>query len=240
MVITMLYPIIMSSIAGISTLIGALFIYIRTDDINKIITFSLSMSLSVMIMISIFDLIPASLPYINGNIILFISSFGIGYLIVKILDKLFDKNNNLYKIGVISLIALMIHNLPEGILTFFTTYQNKKLGFAIATSIALHNIPEGISIAVPLYYSGYKKSRVILITFLSGIVEPLGGLISFLVLKNYIDDILISILLLVVAGIMITLSIDKMLGEVSKLKRPNYFWFGLIFGIIICIINIII
>ena len=236
----MLYPIIMSSIAGISTLIGALFIYIKVKDINKIISFSLSMSLSVMIMISIFDLIPASLPYINGNILIFIIFISLGYLVVKILDRIFNNNDNLYKIGIISLIALMIHNLPEGILTFFTTYQNKKLGLAIASSIAMHNIPEGISIAVPLYYSGYKKSRVILITFLSGIVEPIGGLISFLLLKNYINDFLISILLLLVAGIMITLSIDKMLGEVSALKRPNYFWFGLILGIIICIINIII
>ena len=81
------------------------------------------------------------------------------------------------------MIAMIIHNIPEGIATFITTNNDITLGISLAIAIALHNIPEGISIALPIYYSTNKKKKAIFYTLISGISEPFGAILAFLFLK---------------------------------------------------------
>jgi ZIP family zinc transporter len=133
--------------------------------------------------------------------------------------KCVNKNSNLYRVGILSMIALMVHNFPEGIATFMTTYKDIYLGIHLSFAIMMHNIPEGISIAIPIYYSTRSKKRAITNTLLSGLAEPLGAILAFVLFKNFINDITISIVLIFVAGIMITLSINEMLPEVLKYKK---------------------
>lgn len=239
-----LWPFILSFLAGFSTLLGIIPIFVKIKNQESFITFSLAFSLSVMITISVFDLIPSSLKYIDGNILLFILFFGLGVIIVNILNKLIEKekgsSSNLYKVGILSFIALILHNLPEGILTFLSTYKDFHLGISLCVAIALHNIPEGISIAVPIYYAGKGRKSAIKATFLSSIAEPIGALLSFLIFKSYITDKMISIFLVLVAGIMITLSIEKMLPEALVYQKKKPLVSGLITGFIVSILSIII
>lgn len=241
------WPFVLASIAGFSTLIGCLGIFIPVKKKDEFITFAISLSLSVMLMVSVFDLIPSSLPNIGKNIfssiLIFFVFFMIGVLAVGILNRMIEKEkgkNNLYKLGILSFIALVLHNLPEGILTFMSTYQDFNLGVSLCLAIALHNIPEGISIAVPIYYSTGSVWKAVKCTFLSALAEPLGALLAFLVFKNFITDQMVSMFLILVAGIMVTLSIEKMLPEALSYNKKRPFYIGLILGIIVVILSIFI
>ena len=153
------FAFIITMIAGLSTLLGLIPIYIKFKNINKIICISLAFAAGVMLSVSINSLLEESISLLNKNlnivktIILVILFILIGILVSKLLDILFKKiDNKLYKLGITNAIALMIHNIPEGILTFSTTSINISLGLTLALSIMCHNIPEGISISVPIYY----------------------------------------------------------------------------------------
>ena len=158
-----MYPILISTIAGLSTLIGYLFIYLRIPQskINKFITICLSLALTIMIFISITELIPQSFSYfITHNafiiaILKLITFFTLGYLLIEIINNRIGDiaSNNLYRLGVLNTIALIAHNIPEGVATYISSYQDATLGLKLAISIILHNIPEGISIAIPIYYA---------------------------------------------------------------------------------------
>ncbi len=241
-------PLLISTIAGLSTTLGALVIFLKIEskNINKFITFCLSFSIAIMIGISITELIPESLfqllnKNISSGIIISIVSFIIGIILIKFFTILIDKQKknttNLYKLGILSMLALMLHNFPEGIATFLSAYQNMDLGIKLGIAIMLHNIPEGISIAVPIYYATKNKKEAIKKAFISGLAEPLGAILAFLLFKNFITDTFISVILLLVAGIMITISIEEIYPEIKKYKEHKLFYFGLIIGIVLLIIN---
>ena len=215
---------LISFLAGISTFIGGLVVFIKFKDKNKFLAFSLSFSLSVMLSISVFELIPESIMTLL-NRMSFLLAFLSGlfmFILGKILvNKINYKThllsgNSLYRVGVLSMIALMIHNFPEGIATFMASYNDISTGISLGIAIMLHNIPEGISIAVPVYYATGSKKRGLFLTLVSGLAEPLGAFVSYILLKNYINDVTISLVLILVAGIMMSLSIDEMIPEVNK------------------------
>ena len=232
--------------AGMSTLLGGLIIFfnIKEKNINKFITLCLSFSIAIMIGISITDLLPTSLFTILFNIptplsyLIIILAFSIGVLIVYLISKLISKQqDSLYKLGILSMVALIIHNFPEGIATFMGSVEDVSLGLKLGLAIMFHNIPEGISIAVPIYYATKSKGKALFHTLLSGLAEPLGAFLSFLFLKNYINNLMISIILLLVAGIMITLSIEEMFPKCLAYKENKYIYLGLSIGTILILLN---
>lgn len=241
-------PLLISSLAGLSTLIGGVVVFFKFKDKEAFLSFALSFSLSVMISISVLDLIPSSFTTLyNKNGLLLALIIGVGVFIIgklvvtKINDKiaLLHKNNKLYRVGVLSMIALMIHNFPEGIATFMTAYNDLSMGISLGIAIMLHNIPEGVSISVPIYYSTGNKFKGLLYTFISGLAEPLGALMAYIVLKPFISDVMISIVLILVAGIMITLAIEEMLPEANSHNKTKQSIIGLIIGLILVIINML-
>ncbi len=241
-------PLLISTIAGLSTVLGSLVIFfkIKEQNITKFITFCLSFSIAIMIGISISELIPESLfQLINGGVGkgLFISiiSLLIGIFLIKVVIVFIDKQKknttSLYKLGILSMIALMLHNFPEGIATFLSAYQDMDLGLKLGIAIMLHNIPEGISIAVPIFYATQSKKKAIQKAFISGLAEPLGAILAFLLFKKFITDTFISIILLLVAGIMITISIEEIYPEIKKYKENKWFYIGIFIGIVLLLIN---
>lgn len=242
-------PILISTIAGLSTVIGGLvvFLNIKQEKIDEFITFCLSFSLSIMICISITDLIPSPSRVVVsryglllGSIIL-IGVFLLGMFIVNVVNKkieeISNRSSNLYKVGILSMIALMLHNFPEGIATYMSAYQDINLGINLGFAIMMHNIPEGISIAVPIYYSTGSKKKALKNTFISGLAEPIGAIVAFIFLSKYINELSIALILILVAGIMITLAINKLLPEALNYNKDRYIYLGMITGAIIMIIN---
>ena len=245
-----MYAFIISTLAGLSTLLGCIFIFVKSKNVNKFLSISLCFSAMVMMMISIFDLIPNSFfsllnRYKFIGFIISLMSFLCGIFLInisnKIIDRLESKGSSLYKLGIISAIVLMLHNIPEGIITFLTSGNDLRLGIKIALAITLHNIPEGICIAVPLYYSTKSYKKAIKMTLISGLSEPFGAIISYLFLAKYITTSMLDIIFIVVAGIMVSLAINEILKESIKYsnKINKYIYVGFAIGIIFFLISMI-
>ena len=241
-----LIPFLITLIAGLSTVLGCFAIYLKPKNINKFISISLSFSATVMILISITDLIPTSLFNILENVrvgkalFFMILSFLLGVSLINFVDKKIDKyknDNNLYKVGILSAVVLVLHNLPEGVATFLSSYTDIKLGLNLAFAIACHNIPEGICIAVPLFYSTKSKSRAIRATLFSGLSEVLGALLAFLFLSRFVTEVMISFILIGVSGIMISLAINELYKEARKYDSNKYFYLGIIIALIFIILQ---
>lgn len=237
-----LYAFILSFLAGLSTFIGALIMIICKNKDNRVVIGSLSFAAGVMICVSISDLIPNSYKLININdtffkILLCLIFIVIGIIISMLIDKYItdekvENNNNLYKVGIISMIAIIMHNIPEGIATFITSSNNIKLGITLTLAIALHNIPEGISIFVPIYYSTNNKLKAFLYVLISGMSEVIGAILAYLFLAPFINDFIMSLLYSIIAGIMIHISVYELIPkayELGTLKQVlKYFTIGFI------------
>ena len=201
------YGIIVSSIARISTLVGYLFIYIKADK-NKVISKSLSFASGVMLTLSLVDLIPTSINYLkmdNRSLLYAVLFFFVGIILCLIINTKIKDNDVLYKTGILSMIGIMIHNIPEG-----------------------------ISISVPIYYSKKSKKNAFLYTMISGLSEPLGALLSMIFLYKYISNFLIAILFSLIAGLMSYISIFELMKTSFKYdKNKIYILYGSFFILIV-------
>ncbi len=244
------YALLLSFVAGLATVIGGLIIFFKfkEDNINKFIVGALAFSLTIMIGISITDLIPESTYVLLSNlgiskgIIYSFLAFLLGILAIKYLNvitKRMEQKNDLYKLGILNMIALILHNFPEGIATFMSTYKDFNLGLKLTVAIAMHNIPEGIAIAVPIYYATKSKGEALLKTLLSGIAEPIGAIIAFIFLSKYISNTLISLILILVGGIMITLAIEVIYPKVQKYNIKSMTILGIFLAICLLSISIV-
>ena len=199
-----------------------------------------------MFTISIVDLIPNSFLLIikEYNLIytlfLIIMGFLIGIIISSIIDKKVDKKSKnglkLYKLGIITMLVIMMHNIPEGIATFITTTNNIELGIMLTIAIALHNIPEGISISIPIYYSTNSKLKAFIYTLISGMSEPLGAIISYLFLSRFVNDTILGIIYAIIAGMMINIAINEFFKEAINYNKKNTVVYFII-GAFIMILN---
>lgn len=221
------YGLIISLIAGLSTLIGYFFIYLRGNK-DKIISIFMPFTSSIMITLSIIDLIPIGIHnlYIFSNLIkllICIMFFFIGFFLTHIIRKKYNTDNSLYKTGIMSMIAIIIHNIPEGIATYALSSIDFKLGLLFSIAIIFHNIPEGITIAIPIYYSTNNKFKAFIYTFISGISEFIGALITMFFLYKYITNTILGILFCTISGIMIYIGFE--LIEINKNTKNNHIYF---------------
>lgn len=240
-------PLILSLFAGLSTVLGAFIVFFsKKIDKRILITFSLAFSAGVMLSISLLDLFISSHDILTTSVgkskgtIYSIIFLLIGVLMSFLISNLIpdDKlsynnyeNKHLFKIGLTSMLALMLHNFPEGIATFVSGYENLSLGISVALAITLHNIPEGIAIAMPIYHSTNSKSLAFKYTFWSGISEPIGALFAFLFIKPFINGSILSIIFLLVAGIMLYISLVDLIPTAKSYKSNKTFIISLFLGI---------
>lgn len=234
------FSFLVTSIAGLSTLLGMIPIFLKIKNKDTIINASLSFASGVLLSVSIFSLLPESIELLNekyngkGIIILVLLFSIIGIFLASFIDKIFKNiDNKLYKLGIINSLALMIHNIPEGILTFSTTTVNVSLGITLALSILFHNIPEGISISVPIYYSTNSKFKAFIYTFISGFSEIIGAIITYIFLYKYINNSFIGVILSLTVGIMSYISLSELLPTAIKYNKKKttiiFFIIGFIF-----------
>ena len=231
-------PFIISGLASLSTFIGSIPILFKYKNINKILNLSLSFAAAVMISMSLFDLIPESINILGVSfksilhILIFIN---IGFIISSLIDRNIHIDNKLYRVGVMNIIAIIIHNIPEGIITYVVSSNNLKLGITLAISTALHNIPEGIAISLPIYYSKKSRKGAMVYTFISGISELFGAVIGFMFFKSIS---FMPYLFLIVSGIMIYISLFELLPQAISYKNIKTTLVGIILGIIVMALNI--
>lgn len=238
----MYFSFLLTSIAALSTCIGYLFTYMSVKNIDRFICISLSFAGGVMTFISIKELIPIPLKYIykNNNLITFYAILVIipilTYIIFKILNKMLKNNHSLYRVGILTTISLILHNIPEGIVTFMTSLTNVSLGIKLTFAIMAHNIPEGISISIPIYFSTKSRGKAFTYTLIAGISEIFGALLIYILFKKYITIEVINIILYLIGCLMITISIKEILPEVLKYNNRNWIAIGLLLSLFILLI----
>lgn len=139
----------------------------------------------------------------------------------------------LLKTGLFTAIVIALHNFPEGIITFTTASINPIFGISVAVAIAIHNIPEGFCVALPIYYATHDKRKSILYATLAGLAEPVGAILTYLILRPFIDNFILGIMLASVAGIMVYVAFDELLPTARKFGHGHIGLAGLVAGMII-------
>jgi ZIP family zinc transporter len=146
---------------------------------------------------------------------------------------------NLLRMGILTALAIAIHNFPEGIATFLAALNDPTIAIPITVAIAVHNIPEGISVYVPIYYATGSKKKAFLYSFLSGLAEPLGAIIGFLILSPFLTPALFGICFAAVAGIMVYICVDELLPAAREYGETHLSIYGMIAGMVIMALSLL-
>ena len=145
----------------------------------------------------------------------------------------------LKRMGLFTALAIGIHNFPEGLATFTATLTDPNLGIAIAVAVAIHNIPEGIAVSVPIYYATGSRLKAFKLSFLSGLAEPVGALVGYLLLMPFFSPTVFGILFASVAGIMVFISLDELLPSAEEYGEHHLTIIGVIAGMAVMAISLL-
>ncbi|MDD5179525.1 MAG: zinc transporter ZupT [Candidatus Gracilibacteria bacterium] len=246
-------------LAGISTGIGGALACFTKHTNTKLLSVGLGFSAGVMIYISFMEIFPAAQKLLvgefgqEGNWLALAVFFG-GMLLSFLIDKAIPENfgnpheihhieemedkasarefKRIFRTGILISIAITLHNLPEGLVTFASALNNLKLGIPIAVAVAIHNIPEGIAVAIPIYYATKSRRKAFLYSLLSGLAEPVGAILGYFFLAYLLSDSALGIILAAVAGIMIFISFDELLPTAEKYGKHHLTLYGLLGGML--------
>lgn len=238
--------------AGLSTGIGSLLALFTKRTSTKFLSVALGFSAGIMIYVSFVEIFVKSEeslvaavgegPGVWLNVVAFFCGIGLIALIdflvpsaenpheMRGVDEMESKNRKLLRMGVFTAFAIAIHNFPEGLATFLATLKDPSLGVPIAVAIAIHNIPEGIAVSVPIYHATGSRKKAFVLSFLSGVAEPVGALLGFALLNVLFNDMAFGIVFAGVAGIMVYISLDELLPSAEKYGEHHLSIAGLIGG----------
>lgn len=261
----LLFAFILTLIAGLSTGIGSCIAFFTKKTNTKFLSVSLGFSAGVMIYVSMVEIFAQSqgmLVKIYGQKLgtgITSLSFFLGILLILLIDKFIPndsnphelqdisklsendiKNKNLMRTGIFTAIAIAIHNFPEGLATFVSALQDVSIAIPIVFAIAIHNIPEGISVSVPIYYATGDKKKAFIYSLLSGLCEPFGALVGYLILMPFINDTVLGILFASVAGIMVFISLDELLPLSREYGEGHLSIYGLVAGMAVMSLSLFI
>lgn len=238
-------------LAGISTGIGGLIVAIKHNISDKFLAGSLGFSAGVMVYISLVELLPAGIEELNQPKAV-LAFFG-GVALIAIIDKLVPHDINpheplehnptaraklMRRAGIITAIAIALHNFPEGFATFMSALADPWLGIPIAIAIALHNIPEGVAVAVPLREATGRKWWAAGWATLSGLAEPLGALLGYLILAPFMGPATLGYSFAAVAGIMVFISFDKLLPNAIATGHHHTSVYGIMGGMAVMAVSL--
>jgi ZIP family zinc transporter len=257
---------VLTLIAGLATGIGSVLAFLTSTTNTKFLSLTLGFSAGVMIyvsMVEIFvkakDALVSATGVQLGNWLTVGGFFG-GMLLIAMIDKFIPKQGNphelkkvedmessekavrdpdLLKMGTFTALAIAIHNFPEGIATFTSALQDPGLGIAIAFAIAIHNIPEGIAVSVPVYFATGDRKKAFRLSFLSGLSEPIGALLAFLILMPFLNDLVFGLIFAAVAGIMVFISLDELLPAAKRYDEAHISIYGLIGGMAVMALSLL-
>ncbi|HEY8362244.1 MAG TPA: zinc transporter ZupT [Tissierellaceae bacterium] len=252
-------------LAGLSTGIGSALSLLTKKTSTKFLSAALGFSAGVMIYVSFVEIFAnardalVSAFGVRGGNWATAGGFFLGILIITLIDKFIpstanphevhtveemdgtseEHKSNLMRMGLFTALAIAIHNFPEGLATFTAALSDTHLGIPIAVAIAIHNIPEGIAVAVPIFYATGDKKQAFKLSFLSGLSEPLGALIGYIVLYRFINDIVFGFIFAAIAGIMVYISLDELLPSAEEYGEHHIAIYGLIAGMALMALSLL-
>lgn len=242
---------------GIGSAIGLFAKHANTKFLSYAMGFSAGVMIYVSfmeIMKKSVDSLTAELGDVTGHWLAVASFFG-GMAVIAIIDRFVPKfenphefyrtselevpeqqikppadKNRLMRIGLVTALAIGIHNFPEGMATFSAALKDPNLGIAIAVAIAIHNIPEGIAVSVPIYYATGDRKKAFLLSFSSGLAEPIGAIAGYILLANVFSELTFGLIFGAIAGVMVFISFDQLLPAAEEYGAHHISLYGLISG----------
>ncbi len=260
-----LFAFALTLFAGLSTGIGSAIAFFAKRTNTRFLSLALGFSAGVMIYVSFVEIFTEARHTLSvefgekaGTVYTVLAFFG-GMLLIAVIDKLIPNEENphemhsveemtgkkkykekkLMRMGLMTALAIGIHNFPEGLATFTAALQNPGIGIAIAIAIAIHNIPEGIAVSVPIYYATGDKRKAFRLSFLSGLSEPVGALIGYLILMPFMGPLTFGILFASVAGIMIFISLDELLPAAREYGEHHLSIYGMVGGMVVMAVSLL-
>ena len=253
----------LTTIVGLSMGLGSLLSFIVDESNKRFLALSLSFSAGIMIYVSFMAILPEGMELIesytgsHSSIIALTGFFG-GMLITALMEKLVHKfgghihghhhgdhedlhehdDEHLSKLGLMSAVAIAIHNLPEGLALFTAGLKDITVAIPIAAAVVLHNIPLSIAISVPIYHSTGSKRKALTYSLLVGLCQPLGAIIGYALLSRFFNDMVFGVLFSIVAGIMIFVSLDELLPSSQKYEDHHISVYGAIAGMIVMALSL--
>jgi len=245
--------------AGLATGIGSVMAFFSKKFNPKFLSGALGFSAGVMIYVSFVEIfvkarnsLAAELGEARGYLYT-VAAFFVGIALIAAIDKIIpnyenphelrnmeegnvespDNKKKLMRMGLFSALAIAIHNFPEGLATFMAALTEPTLGISIAVAIAIHNIPEGVAVSVPVYYATGSKKKAFIISFLSGLSEPVGAILGFFILRSIFNDVMFGVIFASVAGIMVYISLDELLPTAEEYGEHHIAIGGLIAGMVV-------
>lgn len=253
--------------AGLCTGIGSALAFFAKRTNTRFLAFCLGFSAGVMVYVAMMDILPHAQGILQEShgerqgAWIAVISFFVGMLIVLLIDRFVPYYENpheihrieeahgkrgiagcehsLMRLGILTAIAIAVHNFPEGIASFMATVHDPWLGISVAAAVAIHNIPEGIAISVPIYCATGDRLKAFRLSFLSGLAEPLGALLAYLVLTPFLNDTLFGITFAAVAGIMVFISVDQLLPSAQKYGEHHLSVYGFMAGMMVMAISLL-
>lgn len=237
---------------GLFVLIGALVAFLANKK-GQITDFSLGLAFSVIIMLIVLDLIPDIIEHLGLKYIwLFLIFMFLGYGLLRLLDHFIpdhhehnkmtkkEASNNLAHIGIISSVALIIHNIVEGMAVYSTVLSDVSTGLMLAIGIGFHNLPLGMVIASTFYQGNQKPFKVWLSIGSVSLSTLLGGVLSFFLNTKMVPEWVLGSLLSLTLGMLLFILFSELWPRISHSKFKKERNWGLLLGILIMLISLVI
>jgi len=230
---------------GLFFLLGVLFVHFQKNT-KLVELLSISIALGTMSSLVIFDLIPEMLEHMEGVSFIWIILLVIfGIAILKGLDFFVPDHDdhdaphkcseeNLVHIGVVSLIAIVLHNIIEGMAVYSLSVESLKTGALIALGVGLHNIPMGMVIASTMEHEG--KNMKVLSYSLAILSTFVGGLFMQFI-HMYISDFVIGVLICITLGMILYIILFELIPHVFHSNNKKISIVGIVIGVIILLIS---
>lgn len=239
--------------AGLSTGIGSSIAFLSKKENRLFLSVSLGFSAGVMIYVSMIEMFPKAqtdLSNVYGQRMgsaLTVLSFFAGMALIAIPDRILPSNetpsgtqsSSLMKTGIYTALAISIHNFPEGIATFISALREPGVAIPVAAAIAIHNIPEGIAVSVPIYQATGSRAKAFFYSFLSGMAEPAGAFLGWILLQPLLAGPALGLLSAAVAGIMVFLSFDELLPSAGAHGSRNSSSCGMTAGMAVMAVSLL-
>jgi ZIP family zinc transporter len=233
---------------GGATVIGALLGFLFKNPSHKLNDYILSFAAGVMLAAAVVGLILPSLEYGGGKWSLLVTAAGIfaGALCLNLIDRLVphlhkmtgvdqelhpEKTAQLSRV-LLFVIAIAIHNLPEGIaagVSFGT--ENTAQALTVAGGIALQNIPEGMVIIAPMIAAGMRRGRTFVIAMMTGVVEVVGTFLGYFAVR--VSAAILPFALAFAGGTMLYVISDEMIPETHAHGNERGATYFLLLGFIV-------
>lgn len=250
-------------LAGLSTGVGGLIAVLPRRVSPSFLSVSLGFSAGVMLYVSLMELLPEAVASVSAEIgerpggWAAVGAFFAGIVLIGVIDRVVPAPINphettevsgpaaaasrrrLLRTGAFSAAAIALHNFPEGFATFVAGLEDLTVALPVALAIAIHNIPEGLAVAVPLRQGTGSRRRALTWSFVAGLAEPLGAVVGLLLLMPLLNGVTLGVTFALVAGIMVFISLDKLLPTAQAYGRHHLAVYGLVAGMAVMALSLL-